>query len=52
MATDAHRGGHVRALLAPPLVILLGWLVGLLLFDSLGAGYIRHFLGQFVRLWR
>jgi hypothetical protein len=40
MAGETRRRNHLWALAVPILMGLAGWLVGLLLFDVFGAGYL------------
>ena len=51
-ADEPKRGGHAWALAAPILVGGVAWLVGLFMFDVLGAGYLRSFFGRLLRLIR
>jgi len=37
---------HLWALAAPILIGLIAWVVGLLMFDALGAGYFKAFFGR------
>ena len=52
MAGETRRRDHLWALAVPILMGLAGWLVGLLLFDVFGAGYLRAFFGRLVHLGR
>ena len=52
MPGETKRGGHLWALAAPILMVAIAWLVGLLLFDVFGAGYLRAFFGRLLHLGR
>jgi hypothetical protein len=46
MSGKARGGGHLWALAAPILMGLAAWLVGLLIWDVFGAGYLRALFGR------
>lgn len=52
MAGQANRGGHLWALAVPILMGFIAWVVGLLMFDVFGAGYLRTFFGRLIHLVR
>jgi hypothetical protein len=41
MPDEPKQGGHLWALAAPVLLTAVAWLVGALMFDVVGAGYLR-----------
>jgi hypothetical protein len=43
---------YLWALATPILLVAIAWLVGLLMFDIVGAGYLRAFFGRLLRLGR
>ena len=45
-------GGHLWALAVPFIMGAIAWLVGLLMFDVFGAGYLRAFFGRLMHLSR
>ena len=46
MADGTKRRDHLWALAVPILLGLTAWIVGLLMFDVFGAGYLRAFFGR------
>ena len=52
MAGETKRSGHLWAVAVPILMGLAAWLVGLLMFDVFGAGYLRAFFARLMYLGR
>jgi len=50
MAGKAKGRGHLWALGAPILMVVIAWLVGLLIWDVFGAGYLTAFFGRLMHL--
>ena len=52
MAGKAKGRGHLWALAAPILMGVIAWLVGLLVWDVFGAGYLTAFFRRLMHLVR